>query len=134
MSRLAIWSNPTASRSQATFNGVEASVNAVSPHYPSVRCHIAHALCVQEQWPALVRRAWRIRPAAAVHMGERFKVPQVQVELSRLVRLHPRAVVGVPEALHYMLGDRLEASALSALKVSSLCTPNTPPFTNPSHT
>jgi len=66
-------------------------------------------------------------------MGERFKVPQVQAELSRLVRLHPRAVIGVPEALHYMLGDRLEASALSALKVSSFGTANTAPFTNSSH-
>jgi len=67
-------------------------------------------------------------------MGERFKVPQVQAELSRLVRLHPRAVIGVPEALHYMLGDRLEASALSALKVSLLCIPTTSLLTDPSQT
>ena len=45
MSRLSIWSNPIASRSQATFNGVEASVNAVSPHNLRVHCHVTHA-CV----------------------------------------------------------------------------------------
>jgi phosphatidylinositol 4-kinase len=72
----------------------------------------------QEQWPALVRRAWRISPAAAVHMGERFKIPQVQVELARLIKSHPRAVIDVPEALHFLLGDQLETSAVPALKVS----------------
>jgi phosphatidylinositol 4-kinase len=51
-------------------------------------------------------------------MGERFKTLQVQAELSRLVKLHPRAVIDVPEALHFLLGDQLDSSALPALKVS----------------
>jgi phosphatidylinositol 4-kinase len=52
-------------------------------------------------------------------MGERFKIPQVQAELARLIKSHPRAVIDVPEALHYLLGEHLETSAIPALKVSS---------------
>ena len=51
-------------------------------------------------------------------MGERFKIPQVQAEIARLVRSHPRAVIDVPEALHFLLGNQLETSAIPALKVS----------------
>lgn len=51
-------------------------------------------------------------------MGERFKHSSVQNEISRLVRLQPRAVIDCPEALAYLLGDQLEDSAVPALKVS----------------
>ena len=57
-------------------------------------------------------------PAMAVHMGERFKLQNVQNEISRLVRSNPKAVVDVPEALHFLLGDRLDATSRSLLKVS----------------
>jgi phosphatidylinositol 4-kinase len=52
-------------------------------------------------------------------MAERFKYPSVQAEITRLVRGEPKAVIGVPEALHFLLGDKLEAASRPALKVSS---------------
>jgi hypothetical protein len=55
----------------------------------------------------------------AVHMAERFKYPAVQAEITRLVRSEPKAVIGVAEALHFLLGDKLEAASRPALKVSS---------------
>lgn len=53
----------------------------------------------------------------AVHMGERFKLQNVQSEISRLVRSEPKAVVDVPEGLHFLLGDRLDATSRGLLKV-----------------
>ena len=55
----------------------------------------------------------------AVHMGERFKQPAVQNEISRLVRANPKAVVDVPEALHYLLGGQLTQGNMPSLRVSS---------------
>ncbi len=51
-------------------------------------------------------------------MGERFKYLNVQTEISRLVRADPKAVIDVAEALHFLLGDRLEPGARKALRVS----------------
>lgn len=73
----------------------------------------------KDEWSRLLLRAWKISPAVAVHMGERFKLPHILVEITKLVRADPRMVVDVPEALHYLLGDRLDASSRSLLKVNS---------------
>lgn len=75
-------------------------------------------LCAQDAWPRMVRAAWHIDPAIAVHMGERFKIPLVHSEISRIVKLAPRAVVDVPEALQYLLGIELQRDALPAIRVS----------------
>nr|XP_031861737.1 uncharacterized protein CI109_002970 [Kwoniella shandongensis]KAA5528809.1 hypothetical protein CI109_002970 [Kwoniella shandongensis] len=69
-----------------------------------------------DEWTRLVQRAWRFNPAMAVHMGERFKNIPVQTEISRLVKSDPKAVIDVPEALHFLLGDKLEPNAKAALK------------------
>ena len=53
----------------------------------------------------------------ALHMGERFKYPLIQVEITRLVRSDPKAVMDVHEALHFLLGDRLDAGNKGLLKV-----------------
>ena len=74
---------------------------------------------MQDDWSRLLLRAWKISPAVAVHMGERFKLPTVQAEITKLVRGDPRLVVDVPEALHFLLGERLDASSKGLLKVSS---------------
>lgn len=67
----------------------------------------------------LVRKAWTLDPAIAVHMGERFKIPVVQTEIARLVKLSPKSVVEVPEALQYLLGLELQRDALPAIRVSA---------------
>lgn len=66
----------------------------------------------------MVRKAWMLSPAIAVHMGERFKEPAVHAEITRLVKLLPRAVIDVPEALQYLLGLELQRDALPAMRVS----------------
>jgi len=53
----------------------------------------------------------------AVHMGERFKYTGVQIEISLLVRADPKAVIDEPQALNFLLGDKLEPGAHNALRV-----------------
>ena len=65
----------------------------------------------------LINKAWKLLPAMAVHMGERFKHAPIQTELTRLVRTDSRAVINVPEALHFLLGSKLEAGLQRALQV-----------------
>lgn len=72
----------------------------------------------QEDWPRIIRKAWQSSPAMAVHMGERFKHAPVQTEITKLVRSEPKRVIHVAEALHFLLGDRIEPASRSALKVS----------------
>ena len=71
----------------------------------------------QAEWTKLVAKAWRISPHMAVHMGERFKYPAVQHELTRLVRSDPKAVIGVSEAIFYLLGDKFDPATRRALQV-----------------
>lgn len=71
----------------------------------------------QAEWTKLVAKAWRISPHMAVHMGERFKYPAVQHELKRLVRSDPKAVIGVSEALFYLLGEKFDPASRRALQV-----------------
>lgn len=56
----------------------------------------------------------------AVHMGERFKHIPVQAEITRLIRKDPKEVIEVAEALHFLLGDKLEAASKPALRVRPL--------------
>ncbi|WRT70200.1 uncharacterized protein IL334_007194 [Kwoniella shivajii] len=100
VSRLSVWSNPLG--------------EAGRPNAPPVGI-LERAVTIDE-WPRLVGRAWKFNPAMAVHMGERFKNPPVQSEISRLVKSDPKRVIDVPEALHFLLGDRLENNARPALK------------------
>ncbi|RXK35906.1 phosphatidylinositol 4-kinase [Tremella mesenterica] len=98
ISRLNVWSNPSNEPGRSSGGGVvERSLTAV-------------------KWNKLVNKAWRMSPAMAVHMGERFKHLTVQNELVRLVRSNPKSVMNVPEALHYLLGDRLDSGVQAALQ------------------
>lgn len=135
INRLSTWSNPinAPGRAQSASNAIENSVTGVSKEVLRVHHVSLREGKLQEQWPALVRRAWKIFPAAAVHMGERFKIPQVQAELARLIRSHPRAVIDVPEALHFLLGTQLESPAVPALKVSLGVRLLWPDFANVGH-
>lgn len=69
-----------------------------------------------DHWVGAVRRAWKIIPAVAVHMVERFKVPTVEAELRRLVNEQPHAVLDVPEALRFLVGDSLDARPKPSLQ------------------
>ncbi|EJU05379.1 atypical/PIKK/PI4K protein kinase [Dacryopinax primogenitus] len=67
-------------------------------------------------WSQSVRTAWKINPAIAVYMAERFKVASVHSEVSRLVRAQPKEVIDIPEALQFMLGDQLQTGNRASLK------------------
>lgn len=54
----------------------------------------------------------------AVHMVERLKNAVVTQEVTNLVRSRPKDVIDVPEALHYLLGDRIDSSSKKNLQVS----------------
>ncbi|KZO97923.1 atypical/PIKK/PI4K protein kinase [Calocera viscosa TUFC12733] len=71
---------------------------------------------LESMWSQSVRTAWKIDPAIAVHMAERFKSPPVHSEILRLVRAHPREAVDIPEALPFMLGDQLQTGNRANLR------------------
>ncbi|KAF8334229.1 uncharacterized protein EI90DRAFT_3051526 [Cantharellus anzutake] len=73
-------------------------------------------LIAPDFWAKLVRIAWKLEAGVAVNMVERFKVPAVAAEVSRLVRGDPAAVVDYSEALTFLLGDRLDVSLPSEVK------------------
>lgn len=53
-------------------------------------------------------------------MSERFKLAVVRNEVTKLVRSNARDVLDVPEAIPFLLGDRLDRSAYQDLKVRLL--------------
>ncbi|KZT60454.1 hypothetical protein CALCODRAFT_119134 [Calocera cornea HHB12733] len=71
---------------------------------------------LEPMWAQAVRTAWKIDPAIAVHMGERFKSPSVHSEIGRLVRAQPKEAVDIPEALPFLLGDQLQTGNRASLK------------------
>lgn len=62
---------------------------------------------------------WQINPAIAVNLTERFKTPLARNEVAKLVRSSPLEVVDTPEALPFLLGDRLDPNVRRDLKVFS---------------
>ncbi|KAJ9110206.1 hypothetical protein QFC20_003058 [Naganishia adeliensis] len=101
ISRLRVWANVTA--------------DPIKEMSSSIRT-AAESNISSDVWTRMVRKAWMLSPAIAVHMGERFKEPAVHAEITRLVKLLPRAVIDVPEALQYLLGLELQRDALPAMR------------------
>ncbi|KAI0273304.1 atypical/PIKK/PI4K protein kinase [Gloeopeniophorella convolvens] len=62
----------------------------------------------EDSWKRAVRAAWETDPGIAVSLVERFKHPVVTREVSVLVRSRPREVLHVPEAVEFLVGDRLD--------------------------
>ena len=52
-----------------------------------------------------------------VYLPERFKHPAVEREAGRWIRAHPREVLDHPEALKFILGERLDRSMQRDVKV-----------------
>ena len=114
ITRLKVWCNPgnDPGRGVVSASNLEKTMTSVG-----LTKNRAADAC-QDEWSRLTARAWTLSPSMAVHMGERFKQPGVQNEISRLVRGNPKAVVDVPEALHYLLGDGLNQANIKSLKAS----------------
>ncbi|KAI0362486.1 atypical/PIKK/PI4K protein kinase [Trametes cingulata] len=107
--RLTVWSNPTNDPKRGT------------DHI----CQLEKTM-FDSSWTSAVRRVWEIDPAIAVYFAERFNYPAVQAEVGRLVRSNTADVLDVPEALHFLVGDRLDLSVQRDLRYLLLCAPVTP--------
>ena len=57
-----------------------------------------------------MRRTWDIDPAIAVYLAERFNHPAVHSAIGSLVRSTTQDVLDVPEALRFLVGDKLDTS------------------------
>lgn len=58
----------------------------------------------ERSWKEITRLAWNVSPVLAVYLPTRFKASDaVTSEVSRLVRLHPTAVMHIPAALQYLI-------------------------------
>jgi len=55
-------------------------------------------------WTTSARRTWQLNPGIAIHLTERFSVPALENEVTRLVRSNPLACIDVPDALKFRLG------------------------------
>ncbi|KAJ6502153.1 hypothetical protein C8R45DRAFT_975566 [Mycena sanguinolenta] len=109
--RLTVWANPTNDPKRGTD-------------------HTERGL-LEASWAATVRTVWQIDPAIAVHLPERFKgYTVVRNEVTKLVRSTTRDVLDTPEALPFLLGDRIDSSVRRDLKHLLLWTPVPPVIAN----
>ncbi|KAG7092795.1 hypothetical protein E1B28_009114 [Marasmius oreades] len=85
---------------------------------------------VEHSWTSVVRTVWHIDPAISIHFAERFKVPSLRNEVAKLVRSSCVDVLGVPEAIGFLLGDRMEPIINRDLKLLILWAPVPPVIAN----
>ncbi|KAI0934808.1 hypothetical protein AcW1_006214 [Taiwanofungus camphoratus] len=71
---------------------------------------------LESSWISAVRRAWELDPAIAVHLAERFHHPAIHNEVGRLVRSSTLDVLDIPEALHFLVGEKLDRNVQRDLK------------------
>ena len=64
-----------------------------------------------------MRTMWQIDPAIAVYLPERFHVVSISNEVTRLIRSGTRDVLDIPEALQYLVGERIDAGVQRDFKV-----------------
>ncbi|KAJ3513745.1 hypothetical protein NLJ89_g2774 [Agrocybe chaxingu] len=113
ISRLSVWSNPT--------NDVKRGADIVG--------NMERTL-LDTAWPGIVRTLWRLDPAVAVYLTERFKNPHIRYEVGKLVRSNTTDVLHIPEALSFLLGDRLDPHVRRDLKHLILWAPVPPIIAN----
>jgi phosphatidylinositol 4-kinase A len=70
-----------------------------------------------------VRLTWQLNPAITVYLPERFMLPVVHNEVTRCIRSNTTALLDVPDALRFLVGERLDANVRRDLKVKQY--PNT---------
>lgn len=78
---------------------------------------------IQSLWKGTVRAAWEIDPAIAIFLTERFNHLTVSQEVERLVRSNTRDIIGLPEALRFLVGEKLDHAVQRDLRVWTLSSP-----------
>ncbi|KAJ3555853.1 hypothetical protein NM688_g2347 [Phlebia brevispora] len=109
MYRLTVWTNPSNDIKRGTDH-----VNAVEK------------VMTDSTWVTALRTLWQLDPAIAVHLPERFHVPLLSGEVMRLIRSSTRDVVDIPEALRFLVGERLDVAVQRDLKYLLLWAPVPP--------
>jgi len=71
----------------------------------------------QTAWAHIVRTLWHLEPAIAIHLTERCKHTSIRFEVGKLVRSNTVDALDIPEALAFLLGDRLDPHVRRDLKV-----------------
>ena len=72
----------------------------------------------QTTWATFAKQTWQLNPGIAIHLTERFPVLALETEVTVLVRSNPLACLDVPEALNFLVGDRLDPSVRRDLRVN----------------
>ncbi|KAF9564367.1 hypothetical protein CPC08DRAFT_705318 [Agrocybe pediades] len=67
-------------------------------------------------WAGIARTVWRVDPAIAIFLTERFKNLALRYEVSKLVRSSTVDALDIPEALPFLLGERLDTHVRRDLK------------------
>ncbi|KAF7338006.1 hypothetical protein MVEN_02024500 [Mycena venus] len=113
--RLSVWANPTNDPKRGTDHTERGS--------PRGKCSAS--------WAAMVRMVWQLNPAIAVHLPERFRsYVVVRNEVTKLIRSTTRDVLDTPEALPFLLGDRIDSGVRRDLKHLLLWAPVPPVIAN----
>ena len=113
--RLTVWANPTNDPKRGTDHSGTAAATLLEVR--SIRRPATSTEHEQSAWSPIVRTLWQINPAIAIYLPERFKSPVVRNEVSKLVRSSTLEVLDVPEALPYLLGDKLDPRVRRDFKV-----------------
>jgi len=119
--RLNVWNNPSndPKRGADSIGTVDKSMNDVSSSImiPSGSTANAPPPPRQTTWTTSARQTWQLDPGIAIHLTERFSVPALESEVTRLVRSNPLACIDVPDALKFLIGDGLDPAFRRDLRV-----------------
>ncbi|KAG7448129.1 uncharacterized protein BT62DRAFT_930208 [Guyanagaster necrorhizus] len=81
-------------------------------------------------WVQILRTTWRIDPAIPVYMTERFKLPILRSEVGKLVKSNTIEVLDIPEALHFLVENRVDPAVRRDLRYLLLWAPVPPVIAN----
>jgi hypothetical protein len=115
--RLMVWANPTNDPKRGYDQYGTASATLAEVCLKPLSCSLSYD--IQNSWVQIIRTLWHINPAIAVHLPERFKSPIVRNEVSKLVRSSTLEAVDVPEALPFLLSERLDPKFRRDFRVST---------------
>lgn len=115
--RLAVWANPSneAKRGADPVTG-ERNMVEVSPRLTLHQFWFTD-FTHQTSWSSIVRTVWKIDPAIAIYATERFKTAGLHTQLEKLVRSNTLDVLDTPEALRFLVGEKLDSNVRRDLKV-----------------
>ncbi|KAH9930753.1 atypical/PIKK/PI4K protein kinase [Fomitopsis serialis] len=109
IARLTVWSNPTNDPKRGP------------DHLISIE-----KTMLDSSWISAVRKTWELDPAIALGLAERFNHPTVDREVGHLVRSSTLDAMQCPEALRYLVGDKLDPTLRRDLKYILLWEPIPP--------